>query len=102
MNQSEYRQRFIANLGVGYIGALSATADGRLCTIADTLQRLLLLALILASLIVARAEPAAEGTATVPRSEPAPCPKLSGAEELAKASCGFFVVPEDRGQPNGR
>ena len=64
--------------------------------------RQLLLALVLASPIVARAAPAAEGTATVPRFEPAPCPKLPGAEELAKASCGYLVVPEDRSQPNGR
>ena len=38
----------------------------------------------------------------MPRFEPAPCPKLPGAEELAKASCGYLVVPEDRSQPNGR
>ena len=38
----------------------------------------------------------------MPRFEPAPCPKLQGAEELAKASCGYLVVPENRSQPNGR
>jgi hypothetical protein len=81
---------------------LVGATDGRLRTIAVTHQRLLLLALLLASPIVARAAPAAEGTATVPRFEPAPCPKLPGAEELAKASCGYLVVPEDRSQPNGR
>jgi hypothetical protein len=67
-----------------------------------THQRLLLLALLLAPPIVAQAGPAAERTATVPRFEPAPCPKLPGAEELAKASCGYLVVPEDRNQANGR
>ena len=83
-------------------GALvGATADGRLRTIAVTHQRVLL-ALLLASPIVARAASAAEGTATAPRFEPAPCPKMPGAEELAKASCGYLVVPEDRSKPNGR
>ena len=81
---------------------MGATADGRLRTIAVTHQRLLLLALLLASPIVTRAAPAGEGTATVRRFEPAPCPKLPGAEELAKASCGYLVVPEDRSQPDGR
>jgi pimeloyl-ACP methyl ester carboxylesterase len=38
----------------------------------------------------------------VPRFEPAPCPKLPGTEELAKASCGYLVVPEDRSRPTGR
>ena len=69
---------------------------------AVTQRRLLLLALLLASPTVARAAQAAEGTATVPRFEPAPCPTLPGAEELAKASCGYLVVPENRSQPTGR
>jgi pimeloyl-ACP methyl ester carboxylesterase len=34
--------------------------------------------------------------------EPALCPKLPGAEELAKASCGYLVVPENRSRPTGR
>jgi pimeloyl-ACP methyl ester carboxylesterase len=38
----------------------------------------------------------------VPRFEPAPCPKLPGAEEVAKASCGYLVVLEDRNRPTGR
>ncbi|MBA3810300.1 MAG: hypothetical protein H0X27_01405 [Caulobacteraceae bacterium] len=37
-----------------------------------------------------------------PRFEPAPCPKLTGAEALARATCGYLVVPENRGQPSGR
>jgi len=41
-------------------------------------------------------------TDQVPRVEPAPCPKLQGAEELAKASCGYLVVPENRSRPAGR
>ena len=69
---------------------------------AVTHQHILLLALLLASPTVARAAQAAEGTATVPRFEPAPCPKLQGAETLAKASCGYLVVPENRSRPNGR
>jgi len=69
---------------------------------AITHQHILLLALLLASPTVARAAQAAEGTATVPRFEPARCPKLQGAEELAKASCFYLVVPENRGRPAGR
>src|SRR4051812_1586278 len=38
----------------------------------------------------------------VPRFEPASCPKLPGADELAKASCGYLVVLENRSQPTGR
>ncbi len=38
----------------------------------------------------------------VPRFEPIPCPRLPGAEELAKASCGYLVVPENRSRPTGR
>jgi pimeloyl-ACP methyl ester carboxylesterase len=38
----------------------------------------------------------------VPRFEPTPCPKLPGAEELAKASCGYLGVPENRSRPTGR
>ena len=67
-----------------------------------THKHILLLALLLASPTVARAAQTAEGTATVPRFEPASCPKLPGAEELAKASCGYLVVPENRNRPTGR
>jgi pimeloyl-ACP methyl ester carboxylesterase len=69
---------------------------------AITHQHLLLLALLLTSPVVARATQAAEGPATVPRFEPAPCPKLQGVEWLADASCGYLVVPEDRSRPSGR
>ena len=41
-------------------------------------------------------------TSSVPRFEPAPCPKLQGAEALAKASCGYLFVPENRSRPAGR
>jgi hypothetical protein len=99
MTQSGQWQCFIANFGVGCPGAAwwALTPVGRLRTIAITHQHLLLLALLLASPVVARAAQAAEETATVPRFEPAPCPNLQGAEALADASCGFLVVPEDRG-----
>jgi pimeloyl-ACP methyl ester carboxylesterase len=60
----------------------------------------LLLALLLASPTVARAAQTAEGL--VPRFEPARCPKLPGAEEVTKASCGYLVVLEDRNRPTGR
>ena len=69
---------------------------------AITHQHLLLLVLLLASPTVASAAQATEKAATVPRFEPADCPKLQGAEELTKASCFYLVVPENRGQPNGR
>jgi pimeloyl-ACP methyl ester carboxylesterase len=62
---------------------------------------LLLLALLLASATVVRTAQGAE-MATVPRFEPAACPKLPGADELAKASCGYLVVPENRSRPAGR
>jgi len=65
-------------------------------------RHLLLLALLLASSVVARAVQAAEVTATVPRFEPAPCPKLQGAETLSAASCGYLVVFENRSRPDGR
>src|SRR6266481_71268 len=42
------------------------------------------------------------GAGQVPRFEPAPCPKLTGADELAKASCGYLVVLENRIRPTGR
>jgi pimeloyl-ACP methyl ester carboxylesterase len=51
---------------------------------------------------VARAAQGAEGTATVPRFEEAPCPELKGVEWLADATCGYLVVPEDRSRPAGR
>jgi pimeloyl-ACP methyl ester carboxylesterase len=69
---------------------------------AITHRHLLPLALLLASSVVARAAQAAEVTTTVPRLEPAPCPKLQGAETIADASCGYLVVAEDRSRPDGR
>jgi pimeloyl-ACP methyl ester carboxylesterase len=39
--------------------------------------------------------------ATVPRFEPATCPKIQGVEWLNTASCGYLVVPEDRRNPKG-
>src|SRR5258708_4997670 len=54
----------------------------------------------LAPVVSAQDTPTAAGE--VPRFEPAPCPKLPGAEELAKASCGYLVIPENRSQPTGR
>jgi len=67
-----------------------------------THRHILLLALLLASSTVTRAAQTGQGTATVPRFEPASCPTLPGAEELAKASCGYLVVPENRNRPTGR
>jgi pimeloyl-ACP methyl ester carboxylesterase len=48
------------------------------------------------------AQDATTGAGQVPRFEPAPCPKLTGTDELAKASCGYLVVLEDHSRPTGR
>ena len=69
---------------------------------AITHPHLTLLALLIASSVMAQAAQAAEEPATVPRFEPASCPKLRGAETLADANCGYLVVLEDRSLPNGR
>jgi pimeloyl-ACP methyl ester carboxylesterase len=81
---------------------VAPTPVARFQTIAISHQHILLLSLLLTSLVVERATQAADGTATVPRFEPAPCPKLQGAEVLADASCDYLVVPEDRRRPSGR
>ena len=65
-----------------------------------TYQRFLVVGLLIALPGLAYAENA--GPPPVPRFEPAPCPKLPGADELAKASCGYLVVPENRSRPSGR
>ena len=54
----------------------------------------------LAPAVCAQDVPTAAGQ--VPRFETAPCPKLPGAEELAKASCGYLVVLENHNRPTGR
>ena len=54
----------------------------------------------LAPAVSAQDVPTAAGQ--VPRFEPAPCPKLTGADELAKASCGYLVVLENHSRPTGR
>jgi pimeloyl-ACP methyl ester carboxylesterase len=44
----------------------------------------------------------AESNDSLPRFEPAPCPKLEGAGALAHTTCGYLVVPETRSRPHGR
>jgi pimeloyl-ACP methyl ester carboxylesterase len=51
---------------------------------------------------VVSAQDAPTAAGEVPRFEPAPCPKLTGADELAKASCGYLVVLENHSRPTGR
>jgi len=67
---------------------------------AVTYQHFLLVGLLGAVPGLACAESASPPPVT--RFEPAPCPKLPGADELAKASCGYLVVPENRSRPSGR
>jgi pimeloyl-ACP methyl ester carboxylesterase len=52
--------------------------------------------------VLARALHVPAGPASVPRFEPATCPELQGVEWLARAHCGYLVVPEARSRPNGR
>jgi pimeloyl-ACP methyl ester carboxylesterase len=95
---------FISNLGVNCVGGgvVGVYSSRKALTMAITHPHFILLALLVASSVMARAAQAAEGPATVPRFEPAPCPTLQGAETLADASCGYLVVLEDRNRPNGR
>lgn len=59
--------------------------------------------LLVAVLLLTLPVPAfAGGPSAPPRFKPAPCPKLAGAEALARATCGYLVVPENRGRPSGR
>jgi pimeloyl-ACP methyl ester carboxylesterase len=95
---------FISNPGVNCVGGglVGAFSGRKAPTMAVTHPHFILLALLVASSVMARAAQAAEGPATVPRFEPAPCPTLQGAETLADASCGYLVVLEDRSRSNGR
>jgi pimeloyl-ACP methyl ester carboxylesterase len=54
----------------------------------------------LAPAVFAQDVPTAAGR--VPRFDPAPCPKLTGADELEKASCGYLVVLENHSRPTDR
>ena len=45
--------------------------------------------------------PATAASTGVPRFEPAPCPDFP-VPELARARCGYLVVPENRARPTGR
>ena len=62
-----------------------------------SLHLLLTLVLVIIPVLVL-----AQSNDLLPRFEPAPCPKLEGAEALADATCGYLVVPEDRSRPYGR
>jgi hypothetical protein len=94
-------QYFVANLGLccpsRQVGAYSRGKAPR--KMAVTYQHFLLVGLLVALTGPAYAENA--GPPPVPRFETAPCPKLPGADELAKASCGYLVVPENRSRPAG-
>lgn len=69
---------------------------------AVTRRRLLLLSIFLVSPALGQDAMAPAAPPAVPRFEPAPCPELKGAEMLAKATCGYLVVLENRSRPEGR
>src|SRR6516165_2890100 len=72
-----------------------------ICALRDRFALIIVSSLtFLSPAVSAQDVPAAAGQ--VPRFEPAPCPKLTGAEELAKASCGYLVVSENHSRPAGR
>src|SRR6516165_9732509 len=72
-----------------------------ICALRDRFALIIVSSLtFLAPVVSAQDAPTAAGQ--VPRFEPAPCPKLTGAEELAKASCGYLVVLENHSRPSGR
>src|ERR1700722_8675812 len=82
---------------------LPYTLDGDrllwICALRDRIA-LLVVALCVTFLTSAvSAQNASTVASEVPRFEPAPCPKLPGADELAKASCGYLVVLENRSRP---
>ena len=61
------------------------------------------LRLLLTLLLVTIPLPAfAQSNDVLPRFDPAPCPKLEGAETLGSATCGYLVVAENRSRPLGR
>ncbi len=61
------------------------------------------LRLLLTLLLVTIPLPAfAQSNDVLPRFDPAPCPKLEGAETLGSATCGYLVVAENRSRPLAR
>ena len=84
------------NSNVGWTAAMRSV-----CALRDRFAPIVVSGLtFLAPAVSAQDVPTATGQ--VPRFEPAPCPKLPGADELAKASCGYLVVLENRSRPTGR
>src|SRR5262249_29949499 len=65
-----------------------------------TYQRFLVVGLLVALPGLAYTENARPPPVT--HFDAAPSQKLPGADELAKASCGYLVVPENRSRPSGR
>ncbi len=63
---------------------------------------LLLTSTVIVQTAVSAVAQAEARSATVPRFESAPCPKLQGVAWLARATCGYLVVLEDRSKPGGR
>ena len=70
------------------------------CALRNRFALIVLSGLTFLAPAVSAQDPTAAGQ--VPRFEPAPCPKLTGADELAKASCGYLVVLENHSRPTGR
>ena len=71
------------------------------CALRDRFALIVVSGLTLFAPVVS-AQDVPTGAGQVPRFEPMPCPKLTGADELAKASCGYLVVLEDHSRPTGR
>ena len=92
----------ITNRRMAIIETLGDSRMRSICALRDRFALIVVASSVtfLAPAASAQGVPTAAGEA--PRFEPAPCPKLPGAEELAKASCGYLVIPENRSRPTGR
>src|SRR5215472_10626705 len=72
------------------------------CALRDRFALIVVSGLTFLAPAVVSAQDTPTAAGPVPRFEPAPCPKLTGAGELAKASCGYLVVLENHSRPTGR
>jgi pimeloyl-ACP methyl ester carboxylesterase len=73
-----------------------------ICTLRDRFALIFVASCVAFLAPPASAQNAPTAEDAVPRFKPAPCPILPGAEQLAKATCFYLVVPENRHRPTGR